>query len=172
MIESLRKILDDPSCFISEENCWGFCDWFCKTESLEHRARGLLAKARKIANSTKINLDSSYLWFNNNCPVDGHLYDEFNISDIKTDEVLYTIVPKTGHKVKDGLFAEVFCFKGEPRESQLRLPTYRDVVAWFMEENKVIAIIPDEDIPLHIKNSSLSIEGQRLLIERLKKVVE
>lgn len=172
--EPLRKTLEDPSKFLSKEYCFGFYDWFCSTEALERKGRSLLAKVRKIAKSTKINLDTSYLWFKNNCPMVGGLYDDFRIADIKTGDVLYTVVPKTGHtKNKNGhpneTPAEIWGFKGEPKQVELYLSSYKDVVAWFMAENSLIASMPDTDIPLHLGKSTISIEGQRILEERLKK---
>ena len=40
--------------------------------------------------------------FKNNCPCNGSLYDDFRICDVKTGEVIYTIVPSDGFKKTKG----------------------------------------------------------------------
>jgi hypothetical protein len=93
----IKIILEDPPHFLCQENCFGFYDWFCSKKALENRAKSLFSKFKKIAKSPKINPVTMYLWFKNNCPVNGNLYDDFRISDLASHDVIYTIIPSSGH---------------------------------------------------------------------------
>ena len=77
-------------------------DWFCTDKALFNKGISLLKKLKQIIKSSKLNPDDQYVFFKNNCPVDGRLYDDFRICDIKSDEVIYTIIPKSGHKCMQG----------------------------------------------------------------------
>lgn len=44
-----------------------------------------------IKSGGKINLEKSYIWFKNNCPIDGVFYDDFRIADIETDATLFVV---------------------------------------------------------------------------------
>ena len=78
-------------------NCYGFFDWFCKTESLKNKAKSLFSKVKSVARSDKFDPTKTYVFFKNNCPCSGKLYDDFRICDIETGKVLYTVTPKNGH---------------------------------------------------------------------------
>lgn len=80
----------------------GWYDWFCDDKSLVGKTMRLGKKVKQIAMSNKINLDNNYVWFKNNCPVAGNLYDDFRIADIATGDVLYTIVPSSGRDDEKG----------------------------------------------------------------------
>ena len=80
----------------------GWYDWFCDNMSLAGKTRKLAPKVKRIAKSSKINLDTMYVWFKNNCPCDGSLYDDFRFSDRKTGDVIYTITPASGHNIENG----------------------------------------------------------------------
>ena len=81
----------------------GWYDWFCKDASLASKTKKLAPKVKKIANSWKVNIDTMYVFFKNNCPMDGSLYDDFRICDIGTGKVIWTITPKVGHTYKKNL---------------------------------------------------------------------
>lgn len=81
----------------------GWFDWFCKDEKLRDRLYKLAPKVMRISNSRKINQDTMYVWFKNNCPFYGNLYDDFRFADIVTGNTLYTVVPKVGHTSKKGI---------------------------------------------------------------------
>lgn len=71
----------------------GWYDWFCRDSSLRNKTYKLTAKLKKIINSEKINQDTMYVFFKNNCPCNGSLYDDFRICDRETGDVIFTVVP-------------------------------------------------------------------------------
>lgn len=70
----------------------GWWDWFCKDTSLKNKTNKMGNIIKRIKDGGRINLDTSYVWFKNNCPCSGPLYDDFRFADIETRDVLYTIV--------------------------------------------------------------------------------
>ena len=75
----------------------GWYDWFCNDNSLVKKTASLGKKVKQIAESPKINKETMYVWFKNNCPMNGPLYDDFRFADIETGDVRYTIIPRSGH---------------------------------------------------------------------------
>ena len=113
----------------------GWYDWFCRDSSLAAKTKRLYAKAERILKTDqlskmpKINPDKTYIWFKNNCPMFGHLYDDFRFADIKTGDVLFTVTPSSGHDSDFGeaeLWGKVNGFK-EP----LVKGTWKDILAYF-----------------------------------------
>ena len=80
----------------------GWYDWFCRDESLCGKTKRLAPKIKQLAKSSKVDVDNWYVWFKNNCPVFGSLYDDIRFADIKTGDVIYTIafVKKYGQTVE------------------------------------------------------------------------
>jgi len=76
----------------------GWYDWFCRDTSLRNKTIQLTAKVKQVAKSSKVDCENMYVFFKNNCPVYGRLYDDFRICNIKTGDVVYTIIPRSGHK--------------------------------------------------------------------------
>lgn len=107
----------------------GWYDWFCRDASLVGKTRTLGRKMKQLAGSTKINIDTMYVFFKNNCPMHGSLYDDFRICDMKTGNVIYTITPSCGHTSNKGR-AEVW-----GRENNFDGPivtgTWKDVKTFF-----------------------------------------
>jgi len=75
----------------------GWYDWFCRDNSLANKTKVLGKKVLQIMNSDKVDIDNDYVFFKNNCPFHGPLYDDFRICDMKSGDVKYTIVPRSGH---------------------------------------------------------------------------
>lgn len=86
------EILEDKN------ECFGFYDWFCKDSSLKNKAKKLVSRLQTILkNNKRFDPAKTYVFFKNNCPCVGGLYDDFRICDIKTGNVLYTVTPRDPH---------------------------------------------------------------------------
>ncbi len=107
----------------------GWYDWFCRDTSLANKTKNLGKKVLQLMKSTKIDAEKNYVFFKNNCPMIGNLYDDFRICDIETGDVIYTIVPSCGHNASKGR-AEVW-----GRENDFRKPlatgTWKDIKTYF-----------------------------------------
>ncbi len=69
----------------------GWYDWFCSNEALAAKTQFLGHKLMTILDSKKFDNDKTYVWFKNNCPGYGPLYDDFRIADLETGDVIFTI---------------------------------------------------------------------------------
>jgi hypothetical protein len=107
----------------------GWYDWFCRDSSLRGKTYALASKVKRLAKSPKVNIDTMYVWFKNNCPCDGTLYDEFRFADIYSDKVIYTIVPRHGQKNKKGQ-AEVWGRENDS-DGPLVVGNWKAVLAFF-----------------------------------------
>lgn len=87
------EILEDKN------KCFGFYDWFCKDSSLKNKAEKLVSRLQTILkNNKRFDTTKTYVFFKNNCPCCGGLYDDFRICNIETGKVLYTVTPRDPHK--------------------------------------------------------------------------
>jgi hypothetical protein len=95
----------------NESWCFNFYDWFCKDTSLETKSRSLYAKVKKFLKANPwIDTSKVYVFFKNNCPVGGPLYDDFRICN--EESVIYTVIPKCGHSGKAEIWGKENGFKG------------------------------------------------------------
>lgn len=69
----------------------GWYDWFCKDTSLKNKTKRLGSIIKQIKDGGKVDLDKNYVWFKNNCPLCGPLYDAIMLADMETKEVLMNI---------------------------------------------------------------------------------
>lgn len=107
-------------------------DWFCKNSSLARKGKTLLKKLKMIAPSKKFDNDKCYVFFKNNCPCSGRLYDDFRICDKETGDVIYCVIPKSGHKCHEGR-AQVWGVDNDFNEPIVE-GTWREVKAWFLAD--------------------------------------
>lgn len=96
------KLLERNFKVTDEEIRGMWYDWFCKETSLVNKGRKLLSRLSAITPSPRIDDNTTYVWFKNNCPVVGNLYDDFRIADIKTGNVVYCVVPSEGYTRSKG----------------------------------------------------------------------
>lgn len=68
----------------------GWYDWFCKDSSLANKTKRMGRIIKRI-HGGKVDINRWYVWFKNNCPLNGPLYDDFRFADIETGEVQFTI---------------------------------------------------------------------------------
>ena len=69
----------------------GWFDWFCKDTSLANKTKKMGNIIKQIKAGGKVDLETSYVWFKNNCPLSGPLYDDFRIADIETNNNLIVV---------------------------------------------------------------------------------
>lgn len=67
----------------------GWYDWWCVNSALPHKTLKLGRKVCAIRNSKRFDANKSYVFFKNNCPMVGKLYDQFSICDLATGDVLF-----------------------------------------------------------------------------------
>jgi hypothetical protein len=107
----------------------GWYDIFCKEETLHRKTVALTRRLKSIVKSKKIDIDTMYIFFKNNSPFGGKLYDDFRICDIATGDVIFTVIPKSGDRSSEGR-SEVY-----GRENDFKEPlvsgTWEDVQRFF-----------------------------------------
>jgi len=81
----------------NESRCYTFYDWFCKETSLKAKSDKLFRQTQKFVDLMGIDQEKHYVFFKNNCPVNGPLYDSFSICSTDSREVIWWITPKSGH---------------------------------------------------------------------------
>lgn len=106
----------------------GWYDWFCRDESLANKTKRMGNIVKQFRDSGKLKLDEMYVWFKNNCPLAGPLYDDFRIADIKSGDTLFTV--------------QINCFREEKRYTVygrqndfdtplLNTDSIKELVKWF-----------------------------------------
>ena len=83
--------------------CNDFYDWFCSEEALENRANKLKGLAKRLVARFNLDSDKVYVFFKNNCPMSGPLYDSLSICDVDGGVILWA-TPKSGHNGKAELY--------------------------------------------------------------------
>lgn len=69
----------------------GWFDWFCRDTSLRNKTYRLGGVVKQIRDGGKVDLDGTYVFFKNNCPLNGPLYDDFRICSIENGNVQLTV---------------------------------------------------------------------------------
>lgn len=100
-MENLKSMLaNDFESFYCDDNS-GFYDWFCPDNELADRADKLIELLKTICwNNKKFDPAKVYVFFKNSCPGMGATFDEIKVCDIKDGNVIYDIVPCSGHSRK------------------------------------------------------------------------
>lgn len=75
----------------------GWFDWFCKEESLNSRMNKMVPMIRAVAASPLLGTQPQYIFFKNNCPVSGHLYDSFSVCNMSDGKVQWWVCAKMGY---------------------------------------------------------------------------
>ena len=80
-----------------------FWDWFCSEKALKIKSKLLMTKAEKVMSKLGLDPETHRVFFKNNCPGSGKLYDSFSIctNDEKNDVVIWC-TPSSGHKSTEG----------------------------------------------------------------------
>jgi hypothetical protein len=80
-----------------ENDCYNFYDWFCSDKALKAKSEKLFRMVKRWVEKRNTDTDKVYVFFKNNCPMNGSLYDDFRICDIETGNVIWTVTPRCGH---------------------------------------------------------------------------
>ena len=80
-----------------------FYDWFCSDASLVNRTKSLIPKLKLIAKSPLVNPETTYVFFKNNCPMDGNTYDSISVTDGPQGDVVLWLAPASGHRSEKGV---------------------------------------------------------------------
>lgn len=113
----------------------GWYDWFCKDSSLAAKTKKMGNIVRQIKSGGKVNLDNWYVWFKNNCPLNGPLYDDFRFAKLDTGDVQMTIqINCCWNKHRYSVWGR----RGEDKEFEHENPLFetdslKDLVKWFNE---------------------------------------
>ena len=118
------RIIDSEG---SENDCFNFYDWFCKDASLERKANALFPKVKKFIESVRVDILDTYVFFKNNCPMNGPLYDDFRICDIKSQDVVWTVTPKVGYDSMNSE-AEVWGSENDFKGAILSKPNWKSLM--------------------------------------------
>jgi hypothetical protein len=93
-------------------DCHNFYDWFCNESSLERKSIKLMNQVKRWVKFRNTDTDKVYVFFKNNCPMVGPLYDDFRICDRETGNVIWTVTPKCGHSGKAEVWGRQNNFQG------------------------------------------------------------
>ena len=112
----------------------GWYDWFCKDSSLANKTKFLGNKVVAIADSDKFDKNKCYVFFKNNCPCVGPLYDDFRICDIETGDVIFCCqhLQKGSHGC-DKTHWEIYDVRDATFAPKVN-GTWRDVYKFFMNK--------------------------------------
>ena len=106
-------------------NLW--YDYFCKASSLVNKGRALIRKLKKIYKLNELSgrkyfdPNKTYVFFKNNCPFCGSLYDDFRICDLETGDVIFTIqVNRYDQKHSAELWGQPNNFEGAILEGSIK----------------------------------------------------
>lgn len=120
---NIKTFLENP--IENSDNCSNFYDWFCNKDSLENKMLKLVPKLKFFVKEGLVDIDENYVWFKNNCPMEGNLYDDVRFSSLAADGIINGgFCPKTGHKNKDNKFSVWGWIDGEFCE--IELPSWSD----------------------------------------------
>ena len=132
MSQTITNFLTNPATGSIDEagdfDCGVWFDWFCSDKALINRGKALASKVKSIAASDKFNNDECYVFFKNNCPMSGPLYDSFSICDQQSGKLKFWVTPKSGH---NGL-AEVVSINEVGQAVTLVKGSWKDVKDFFL----------------------------------------
>ena len=109
----------------------GWYDWFCKDSSLANKTKKMGNIVRQVKRGGKVNLDDWYVWFKNNCPLNGPLYDDFRFASLETGDVQFTIqINCCWNKHRYSVYGRTPDGEGHWDEPLFESDSLKDLVKW------------------------------------------
>ena len=109
----------------------GWYDWFCKDSSLANKTKKMGNIVRQVKRGGKVNLDDWYVWFKNNCPLNGPLYDDFRFASLETGDVQFTIqINCCWNKHRYAVYGRTPDGEGHWDEPLFKSDSLKDLVKW------------------------------------------
>lgn len=106
----------------------GWFDWFCRDSSLVNKTIRMGNIVKQIKAGGKLDLETSYVWFKNNCPLNGPLYDDFRIADIENNNNLFVVqIDCVWNDTKYTVFERLDGFEKPVFQTE----SSRELVKWF-----------------------------------------
>ena len=105
----------------------GWYDWFCRDESLAGRLKKIAPVVMGITDP--FILDNFYVWFKNNCPLNGPLYDDVRFEPLSRgrDGKYFLVIKDSPHEnAKWVLYTERYGFQ----EPEFQCANVRDMVRY------------------------------------------
>ena len=109
----------------------GWYDWFCKDTSLANKTKTMGQVIKQLKPNGKVDLDKSFIWFKNNCPLNHPLYDDFRIAKIENGETEYIVQTNSPWETKKYTVYGVIDFFNQP---VFETDSRRELVKWFNNE--------------------------------------
>ena len=110
----------------------GWYDWFCKDSSLARKTQRMGNIISKLREGGKVNFKNWYVWFKNNCPLNGPLYDDFRFADLETGEVQFTIqLDCCWNKKKYAVYGRTPDGEFHSDEPLFETDSVRELINWF-----------------------------------------
>jgi len=106
----------------------GWFDWFCRDSSLANKTIKMGNIIKQFKAGGKVDLETSYVWFKNNCPLNGPLYDDFRIADIENNNSLFVVqIDCVWNDFKYTVFERLDGFE----KPVFQTDSSRELVKWF-----------------------------------------
>lgn len=87
----------------SDNGSYFFWDWFCSEKALKIKSKLLMTKADKVISKLGLDPEKHYVTFKNNCPMNGKLYDSFQVCTYdEAGDVVIWCAPSLGYKSEEG----------------------------------------------------------------------
>lgn len=106
-------------------------DWFCRDSSLANKTKRMGNILKMLKEGGKINLDQHSVWFKNNFPLDGPLYDDFRITEIASNVTVFKVQIKN---LREELRYIVYGKVNDSDKPLLETDSAKSLVWWLNED--------------------------------------
>ena len=110
----------------------GWYDWFCKDSSLVNKTKKMGNIVARVSGNGKVKVNDWYVWFKNNCPLNGPLYDDFRFADLETGDVQFTVqINCCWNKHRYSVYGRTPDGEGHWEKPLFETDDLRKLVSWF-----------------------------------------